>query len=292
MDWRQFTMNLDSLEADRVEEIFSRHGALAVTLTDAGDDPVLEPARGETPLWHDTRITGLFHANADLLSLREDLLETFGLRDLPANSVEDLAERKWEREWLQDFHPMRFGDRLWVSPNEMAVNASDAIIVRLDPGLAFGTGTHETTALCLEWLDRADIKGEHVLDVGCGSGILAIAALKLGATSVDGVDIDPQALSASRQNADNNGVGDTLRLSVDLEDFAGEYEIVLANILSGTLIELAEELSKRTVHGGALVLSGILSSQTDVVADEFARWFALEPPAIKNEWARITGTRH
>jgi len=292
MDWRQFTMNLESLEADRVEEVFSRHGVLAVTLTDAGDDPVLEPARGETPLWHDTRITGLFQADVDMLSLREDLLETFGLSDLPANEVEELAERRWEREWLRDFHPMRFGDRLWVSPNDMDVDASDAVVVRLDPGLAFGTGTHETTALCLEWLDRAELEGGHVLDVGCGSGILAIAALSFGAATVDGVDIDPQALSASRQNADHNGVGDRLRLSADLGDFEGQYDVVLANILSGTLIDLAEELSKRTVHGGALVLSGILSSQTETVVDEFARWFTLEPPAIKNDWARITGTRH
>jgi len=291
MEWRQFTMELDSLEAELVERVFTRHGALSITLTDAADDPVLEPAPGETPLWTDTRITGLFAGDADLLALREDLLESFDLGDLPPNSIEDLAERDWEREWLKDFRPMRFGSRLWVSPSDHSVDSAGAVVIRLDPGLAFGTGTHETTALCLEWLDGAKPGGLRVLDVGCGSGILAIAALLLGAASVDGVDIDPQALTASRQNAADNAVGERLRLSPKLSDFDAEYDLVLANILSGTLVGIADELARRTVHGGHVVLSGILDGQTGDIADAYSRWFRLEPPVLRNGWARIAGRR-
>ena len=291
MDWRQFTMELDSLEAEHVERIFARHGALSVTLSDGADDPVLEPAPGETPLWTETQITGLFAADADFSSLRSDLLVSFGLSELPRNSIEDLPERDWEREWLKDFRPMRFGRRLWVSPRDQAVDVPGAAVVRLDPGLAFGTGTHETTALCLEWLDGAEPRGLHVLDVGCGSGILSIAALVLGAESVDGVDIDPQALTASRRNADDNAVGERLRVSQDLAEFAGEYDLVLANILSGTLIELAEALARRTVHGGRVVLSGILDAQSEDVAKAYATWFRLEPRVLRNGWVRISGTR-
>jgi len=291
MDWRQFTMNLGALEADQVEQVFARHGALSITLSDGGDNPVLEPARGETPLWSDTRITGLFAADADLQSLRADLLQSFDLPDLPDDCIEELAERVWEREWLRDFQPMRFGRRLWVSPDDMPVADSDAIIVRLDPGLAFGTGTHETTALCLEWLDSLDLAGKRVLDIGCGSGILAIAALKLGAASADGYDIDPQAVSASRDNAIRNGVDEQLRVSTNPADFPGKYDVVLANILAGTLLELAEDIVERTVHGGRLALSGILSSQIDQISETYVRWITLDPAVLRDNWVLISGQR-
>jgi ribosomal protein L11 methyltransferase len=292
MDWRQFTMKLDSLEADAVEQIFSRHGAHAVTFGDAGDNPVLEPAPGETPLWSDTKITGLFAEDADLRLLRQDLLQSFGLDELPENQISSLEDRAWEREWLKEFRPMSFGDNLWVSPHGMDVPDERAIIVWLDPGLAFGTGTHETTALCLEWLARIDLNGKRILDVGCGSGILSIAALKLGAASADGIDIDAQAITASRRNAADNGVGDQLRLSMDPAEFSGEYDIVIANILAGTLIELAANLSKRTMHGGVIALSGILSEQVEDVSGAFVDWFTLDPPASRNNWARISGRRN
>ena len=291
-DWRQFTMNLDSLQADQVEQVFSRHGAQSVTLSNAGDTPVLEPAPGETPLWADTKISGLFPAEVDLKALREDLQHSFDLDQLPAAEIASLEDRAWEREWLKDFRPMRFGERLWVSPLHLPVEQQDAIVVRLDPGLAFGTGTHETTALCLEWLQRQDLHGKRILDIGCGSGILSIAALKLGAKCAHAVDIDPQAITASRQNATVNGVNEQLELSTDASEFEGEYEIVVANILAGTLIEMAGHLSKRTMHGGLLALSGILSGQVDDVCSAYVRWITLEPAVQRNNWACISGTRH
>ena len=285
-------MNLDSLEAELVEDLFTRHGAHSVTFSDAGDGPVFEPAPGETPLWQETKVTGLFSADADLLLLQDDLLQSFGLDALPASHIETLADRAWEREWLKEFRPISFGGRLWVSPHGMQIADEDPIVVWLDPGLAFGTGTHETTALCLEWLAGLDLTGKRVLDVGCGSGILSIAALKLDAASADGIDIDQQAITASRKNAADNDVSARLRLSTDPADFCGEYDLVIANILAGTLIEMAAELSKRTMHGGLLALSGILSGQIDEVSSAFADWITLDPPVKRNNWARLTGTKH
>lgn len=292
MDWRQFTMSLDSLQVDKVEQVFERHGAHSVTLSNAGSHSVLEPAPGETPLWSKTNISGLFSTEADLAALSQDLQQAFGLDALPEHRIEYLEDRVWEREWLKDFRPMCFGNRLWVSPHNMLLEDATAIVVRLDPGLAFGTGTHETTALCLEWLDSLDLNGKRVLDVGCGSGILSIAALKLGATSVDGIDIDPQAITASRQNALDNGVSDRLRLTTNTDDCCGEYAVVMANILAGPLIDMAKDLSKRTMHGGTIVLSGILAEQIGEVTDAFAQWITLDPAVIRNNWARIAGVRH
>ena len=291
MDWRQFTMNLDSLQADEVEQVFARHGALSVTLTDAGDDPVLEPAPGATPLWANTRISALFNADVDLLSLREDLLQSFELDDLPENLIEDIEERAWEREWLKDFRPMQFGQRLWVCPHGQSPDADDAIVVSLDPGLAFGTGTHQTTALCLEWLDGIDVADQRILDFGCGSGILAIAALKLGANSVDGTDIDPQAIVASNDNAERNGVREGLNVSTDASEFPGPYDIVLANILAGTLVELADELVQKLAPGGRIALSGILSEQIPEVSQAYVDSITLDEPVLRDNWALLTGTK-
>ena len=166
-EWQQFVMNLESLNAESVEAVFMRHGAYSVTFSDAGDNPVLEPAPGETPFWGETRITGLFGASADLDALCRDLLATLELKELPEHRIERLEDRDWEREWLKDFGPMRFGERLWVCPTGSDPQDADAIIVRLDPGLAFGTGTHATTAMCLEWLDSLELAGRTLLDYGC-----------------------------------------------------------------------------------------------------------------------------
>ena len=232
-------MDLGSLNPDSVEDVFLRHGAYSVTLTDAGDKPVLEPAPGETPLWTETRVTGLFAVDADLDALVDDLLASFELDALPAHAIETLEDREWEREWLKDFGPMRFGRRLWVLPGDAEADGDDAVSVRLDPGLAFGTGTHPTTAMCLEWLDGIDLQDRTLLDYGCGSGLLAIAALKLGARSAVGMDIDPQALIATQQNAERNGVAANLTVLGSDPEIEGRYDVVVANILAGPLETLA-----------------------------------------------------
>ncbi len=276
---------------DRVEEVLLGHGAQSVTLSDAGDDPVLEPLPGATPLWSDTRVTALFAADSDFERLRTDLEETLAIDALPENRVEVLTDRAWEREWLKDFRPMRFGKRLWVAPEGFAVDADESVVVRLDPGLAFGTGTHATTALCLEWLDKIDIADKRLLDFGCGSGILAIAGLKLGAKSAAAIDIDLQAITATRQNALNNEVADRLVATVQIDQLDDQFDFVVANILAGTLVDHAELVCNCLRSGGELALSGILADQVADVTAAYRHCIEFAAPDYRDNWARLSGTR-
>jgi len=295
MDWRQFVMDLETLNSDRVEEIFARHGAQSITYTDAGDKPVLEPAPGETPMWRDTRICGLFTPEADLATLQDDLRVAFEIDVLPAHEIMELENRAWEREWLRDFGPMQFGERVWICPGDSVVDDADAVVVRLDPGLAFGTGTHATTALCLEWLDSLSLDGKSMLDYGCGSGVLAIAALKLGCDRAVATDIDRQAITATNDNAMHNNVQDSLAITLNADDVNGDFDIVIANILAGPLIELAESIAGRVKSGCLLGLSGILSEQVGEVLEAYAPWIGFDEPVKREQggqiWARLTGRR-
>jgi ribosomal protein L11 methyltransferase len=295
VDWQQFVMNLDTLNPAAVEEIFKRHGAHSVTLSDAGDNPVLEPGPGETPLWEDTQITGLFSANVNLQELKTELLAELELATLPAHEVQSLADRAWEREWLNDFGPMQFGEKLWICPSNSRVEQQSAVVIELDPGLAFGTGTHATTALCLDWLDSLPLQDKTLLDYGCGSGILAIAALKLGCRAVTAMDIDPQALIATRQNAKNNGVAEGLHVCGSATDIKGRYDVVVANILAGPLIEYAESITTTLAGHGMLALSGVLCEQAAAVMAAYAPWIEFDEPIFREQdgqsWSRLTGTR-
>ena len=295
MDWRQFAMDLEMLNPAHVEEIFSRHGASSITLTDAGDKPVLEPAPGETPLWRETRISGLFSPDANLDELRSDLLRSLGLDDLPSNDVSVLADRVWEREWLNDFGPMKFGSRLWICPGDSSVDDHNAVVVRLDPGLAFGTGTHATTALCLDWLDGLNLQGSTVLDVGCGSGVLAIAALSLGCENAVAMDIDPQAIRATVENALNNDVREHLLVTNHSNGIAGEFDVVIANILATSLIDMAALIAGHVNGGCLLALSGILFEQVDEVLEAYRPWIEFDETVSREQggqtWARLTGQR-
>lgn len=287
-------MHLDTLNPEHVEAIFARHGAHSVTLTDGGDKPVLEPAPGETPLWCDTRITGLFSADADMDALADDLRASFNLEQLPLHRIEVLEDRAWEREWLKDFGPMQFGDRLWICPGD-AEAPDDAVVVRLDPGLAFGTGTHPTTALCLEWLDGLALAGKTVLDYGSGSGVLAIAALRLGAESATAMDIDPQAVTATLENAERNEVGGQIAVLPGDAGIKGVFDVLVANILAGPIIELAESITSRLSSGGEIALSGILSEQVEEIQATYERWIDFDEPAFRSQdtqtWARLSGQR-
>ncbi len=288
-------MDLETLNPDAVEEIFARHGATSITLTDAGDKPVLEPAPGETPLWRDTRMTGLFSPDADLGALRTDLLQSLSIAELPAHEVAVLADRAWEREWRKDFGPMQFGSRLWICPGDSSVDYQDAVVVKLDPGLAFGTGTHASTALCLDWLDGLNLHGSTMLDYGCGSGVLAIAALLLGSDSAVAMDIDPQAIRATVENALSNDVRDRLMVTNHMNGIAGGFDVVVANILANPLIELAGPIAERVNGGCVLALSGILSEQVDQVLEAYRPWIEFDEPVTREQdaqtWARLTGRR-
>lgn len=288
-------MDLEALDPDRVEAVLLGCGAQSVTLSDAADDPVLEPAPGEAPLWRNTRISGLFAADVEVPALRQTLLDELALDALPPNYIEDLEDRAWEREWLRDFGPMRFGRRLWVCPGDMSAGEQDAVVVRLDPGLAFGTGTHPTTALCLEWLDSLSLADSTVLDYGCGSGVLAIAACRLGAHRATAMDIDPQALLATMQNAERNSVAANIRVVGSDEAIRGRFDVVVANILAGPLVELVHSITSRLSEGGKLALSGVLSEQVLDIISAYKPWIRFEKPVSRDQdgqsWALLSGTR-
>jgi ribosomal protein L11 methyltransferase len=265
-------------------------GALAVTFGDARDDAVLEPAPGELRLWPATRVTALFAAQHSSAALLIELAARLGL-DCRRIAVRCIADRAWEREWLKDFHAIRFGRRLWICPQHAAVAAPEAVIVRLDPGLAFGTGTHPSTALCLEWLDAASLAGRSLIDYGCGSGVLAIAAARLGAREVTAFDLDPQALIASRENAAANGVSERVRVVERTADLPPAADALLANILAGTLVDLRHELAARVRAGGALLLAGILEGQAEFVTTAYKPWFDMDIFRSRDGWVALRGIR-
>ncbi len=286
MPWLQLHLTVTKEQAPLLELLLENLGALSVTLLDAADEPMLEPAPGETPLWSHTRVTGLFEGNTDPDQLRSQLDQALNTDTSRQLELEVLEDQAWERAWLDHFQPLQFGKRLWICPTGKQIDAADAVIIKLDPGLAFGTGTHPTTALCLEWLDAADIQGKTVIDYGCGSGILAIAALKLGAAKVIAVDHDPQAIIASNSNAEINQVSERL-LAVSSEDFQPQQaHVVMANILANILEELASSISELAKPGGQLVLSGILQDQADRVIEAYNE-FNFDTPVLREGWVRL-----
>jgi ribosomal protein L11 methyltransferase len=289
----QVHLTLDGLDPEAAEDACFATGAVSVTLTDAGDTPILEPLPGATPLWPATAVTALYDVDTPVEPLGE-ALRTWLERPSLALSFEVLGDRAWEREWLKDFRPMRFGARLWICPGGMTPPAGtvpEPEIVWLDPGLAFGTGTHATTALCLEWLDGARLDGARVLDVGCGSGILAVAALRLGAAHAHGLDIDPQALIATGDNAARNGVSSRLSMAEATAPWGEGYDVVLANILAEPLVALSSAIAAACRPGGSIVLSGLLAPQADAVTAAYAAWFDMEVPRERDGWVGLVGRR-
>jgi len=286
----QLVMDLDGRDPAAAEDACFARGALAVTLEDGGDDPVLEPAPGSTPLWQKVRLSALYEAGTDAAALAAALAQELGLLASRLCCTE-LADRAWEREWLKDFRPMRFGRRLWICPGGQAAPDPDALVLELDPGLAFGTGTHPTTALCLEWLDGADVAGRTVLDFGCGSGVLALGALRLGAVAAHAVDIDSQALLATRENARRNRLESRLTVALAGTPGDGAWDIVLANILAGPLVDLAPRLAAATRPDGAIVLAGLLARQAADVAAAYRTWFHMGLFAARQDWVVLEGRR-
>jgi len=299
MGWIQLQVRTNPEQAQELEEQLCEQGALAITLLDAADQPMLEPARGETPLWNDITLKALFPAGQDPRELIQQIQKSYLPKRFPPLDFNLLDEQPWERAWMDKFKPIIFKQRLRIYPSWSDSQDEDGIVMKLDPGLAFGTGTHPTTALCLEWLDEHDLKANTVIDYGCGSGILGIAALLLGADSVIGVDNDPQALLASRDNCEKNQIAPErfpVLLPADCVESVkrgdiGQQNLLLANILAGPLITLAGYLSALVMPGGHILLSGILEEQAQAVMDAYQDYFDLDPPAVKNGWVRISGQR-
>ncbi|MDH5611657.1 MAG: 50S ribosomal protein L11 methyltransferase [Gammaproteobacteria bacterium] len=294
MPWLQISVHTTQNYAEQAEDTLLENGACSVTLSDAADEPILEPAPGETPIWQNIVATGLFSNTENQERLVASIRSA-----LPGGgyniSTEILEDQNWSRSWMDNYHAMQFGERLWVCPWHIEPPDPEATNLRLDPGLAFGTGTHPTTSLCLRWLDQHIQQQKSLLDFGCGSGILAIAALLLGLEQADGVDIDPQALEASLANARANQVENRLRL-FSSKQFSAEhpqqqYEIVVANILSGPLVKLAPILAKHTLNSGDIVLSGILAEQADSIVKAYSPYFKMDAPLFEEDWVLLHGCR-
>lgn len=297
MAWHSITLTLsNSDDAGSFENHFLNLGAVAVTYTDAGDEPILEPELNTQPLWSNTNLNALFELDADLDVVKASLINEFGEDSFNILEQGRVEDKVWEREWMAHFEPMRFGERLWICPEEMQIpedqQSDKNVVVSMDPGLAFGTGTHETTSLCLTWLDGADLQNKSILDYGTGSGILAIAALKLGAENATCLDIDVQAIEACLANALRNNVEKNLIAYLpDDTDWSADdkYDVVLANILASPLITLVHDIHRRVKQGGQIVLSGILQKQSQQVLDVYSEFFNMQEPLVDGDWVCLTG---
>ncbi len=293
-DWQEWALETHSPLVESLEEWLFDRGALAVSLEDNANEPLLEPGPGETPLWQNVVLKALFAGDADLSSIKAVLPRTL-LAENSKSEVSRLEDREWTRVWMDDFAPIQMGPRLWVCPS-WAVPPDEALVnVMLDPGLAFGTGTHATTAMCLGALDAAVSGGESVVDYGCGSGILAIAALKLGASKALGVDNDPQALAASRDNAARNQIStDQFDVVMPEEDvllaWSNAASVVVANILAGPLLSLAHELIELTAPGGRLLLTGVLEEQAAKLIEHYEH-VGLEVLDRRDGWVLLSGVK-
>jgi ribosomal protein L11 methyltransferase len=284
------SFELGSLSAQGAEEACLAAGAAAVTFADARDDAVLEPLPGEMRLWPATRVTALFVGARDAAALLTSLAAALGLE--PALiQAQPLAERAWEREWLKDFHALRFGERLWVCPRHERVSAPGAVVVTLEPGLAFGSGTHPSTALCLEWIEARLPAGARIIDYGCGSGVLALACAKLGAAEVHCFDIDPQALIATHDNAEANGVSGVVQVHSRAQSLPRQTDLLLANILARPLCTLAPCFAALVRHGGEVVLAGLMQHEAGEVTEAYAACFDVARFGEREEWVGLCGRR-
>jgi len=296
MPWVQITLSSTPEHSEFLEDMLLLCGAGAVSMLDGADQPVFEPIKGTTPLWQDTRVMGLFEADTDASTLLEHLnngwADTFPGIIFPTHKLEILEDKDWERQWMDRFEPIKFGERLWVCPSWKPTPDPTAANLMLDPGLAFGTGSHPTTALCLHWIAEQDWQEKTVIDYGCGSGILAIGAILMGAEYVVGVDNDTQALTATIDNAQRNGIA-AEKIPVFLpENTPSEaVDVMLANILAGPLIDMASRLAELTKTGGLIALSGILEHQASAVIDAYEPWFDMHSVVSKEDWVRIDGTK-
>lgn len=297
MPWLELSLTIRAEQQPRVEEALDELGALSVTLQDADaetpdEQAIFEPGVGELPLWPTITLHALFEADTDRRGLGAALGDLLPWLEPDHIAFRDVADEDWERAWMDQFKPMPFGQRLWIYPWNIEPPADqDIVVVRLDPGLAFGSGTHPTTALCLAWLDSLELHGKTVTDFGCGSGILAIAALKLGAASAVGVDNDPQALTASADNAERNGVADRLALFLPEDLVAEPADVFVANILAGPLGDLAPTFAAAAKPGAPFAISGILQGQQDELLARYATWFEALRVETQEDWVRISGRR-
>jgi len=291
MAWHQISVITTENTAPKLADFFDSLGAVSVTYMDAEDEPVYEPAIGETKIWSNTQVIALYELDIDTATIKTAVLAQFKADELHDWLEETIDDQEWERAWMEFYKPMKFADRLWVCPTDQEQREEGTVCLTLDPGLAFGTGTHPTTALCLEWLASHDLTDKVVIDYGCGSGILAVAAVLLGAKIAHAVDIDPQAITATISNALKNGVADKIICYLPEQFTPLQADVVLANILAKPLIEMAKDISALVAPHGTLVLSGILAEQAQSVIDAYQPYITFDPLVQQEDWIRLNGTK-
>ncbi len=292
MSWIQWRLKINGDASEPLEALLLSHGAVSITYLDAVDRPILEPDPGEIRLWDELILVALFEADIDRLQLEASLSNLPVWRSVADSQWENLEDRDWVRAWMDDYKPMQFGSNLWVCPTTHTPPDEGAVNIMLDPGLAFGSGTHPTTALCLTFLEQRIQGNETIIDFGCGSGILAIAAVKLGAKLAIGTDHDPQALLASRENAERNDITETQFSVLHSSEFdTSESDGVVANILAETLRELAPQIVQHIRPGGWLAMSGILKSQSESVKAVYEHWVDFDDDVVLEDWVLLTGIK-
>ncbi len=297
MNWQQLIVRIHDKHSDAISDILTQSGSDAVTIQDAEDQPIFEPLPDTMPLWAELQVTGLFSAAKDLKPIITKIKEYLGFE--PVFKIEILEDKDWIRAWMDDFEPMQFGKKLWICPSWHQPPDKNAVNISLDPGLAFGTGTHPTTALCLRWLDSYSdnnkIKDQVFIDYGCGSGILSVAALQLGAKVVYAVDIDPQAIQASTDNAIKNNQQEKLKTflpnAFNQQHKKLQCDVLMANILCAPLLELGEFFSSKVKQKGQIILSGILFEQAKKILSHYQQWFDLDPIEQQGDWIRVSGIK-
>ena len=289
--WLSAAFTISAERSEAAEELLWALGATSVTLQDASDQPIHEPDPGQTPLWPGLKIEALFETDIQRSSVISTLMAAGLIENAENIAFETLADQDWTRAWMDRFEPMQFGQDLWICPSHRQPDPNWPVVIQLDPGLAFGSGTHPTTALCLEWLAGLDLTGKTVVDFGCGSGVLAVAAALKGADRILAIDHDPQALSATLDNAERNDVADKITAARPEDAADAPVDIVLANILADPLIELAPKLIARLQPNGQLVLSGILAEQAERVSAAYRDSLEAVSSNLREEWVRLVFRR-
>jgi len=290
-EYHQIEFNIAKDDLAETEKILESYQPLSISMQGFGEEKIYEPLPGEMPIWEKIRVKAMYQNMKNLSDLENEIINKTNIKILDNKVIKAIGKKDWQEEWIQSSKPMRFGEKLWIYPDHLIDNLEGKVCVNLNPGLAFGTGSHPTTRLCLEWLEKSNLDQKSVLDYGCGSGILAISAIKLGAKCVTAIDLDPQAVIASKNNAEKNHVQQEIEITDNNKTIEKNFNIIVANILAKPLIELAPYFYKKLNKEGAICLSGILEGQINIIKDAYLRYFNLSEIKIKDGWVMMSGIK-
>ena len=290
-EYHQIEFNIAKDDLAETEKILESYQPLSISIQGFGEEKIYEPLPGEMPIWEKIRVKAMYQNIKNLKELESEIINRTNIKILHNKVIKAIGEKDWQEEWVQSSKPMRFGEKLWIYPDHLIDNLEGEVCVNLNPGLAFGTGSHPTTRLCLEWLEKSNLDQKSVLDYGCGSGILGISAIKLGAKSVTAIDLDPQAVIASKNNAEKNHVQQEIKITDNNKKIEKNFNIIVANILAKPLIELAPYFYKKLNQDGVICLSGILEGQINIIKDAYLKYFNLSEIKIKDGWVMMSGIK-